>query len=457
MVVTCSGLFDPVVLERQLSPRFQNLTASPAAEPARLMMDSVFMSYPDTDGNFVQQFQTTGFDSRVFELYLFAYLSDAGYSLDRSHPSPDFVVADAHGATVALEATTVNPTQSNSPQAPAHPPWDLSDEELQQKLDNELPIRFGSPLFSKLQMRYWELEHCRHLPLVLAIEAFHEEGSLFYSDNALTKYLYGLRHTAHWTHDGKLLVRANPIDQHQLGDKVIPSNFFNQPLAEHISAVIFSNSGTYSKFLRMGYQAGFHRGNLEITRVGHCYDPDPNSAKPFVFEYDLDSHPFLETWGQGLMVFHNPNALRPIPRDFFVDAARSYIDNDQLAADLPPFYPYMSITRTVVLKEVCPSTRGGIVLAPILKSEFVALPLKKLPSADRILQEREWYADPTQNVIGTVVLDLVDDDWSFVALQRDELGDFRPVRYAVSLKKREDARKELLAAMRAILARGSAA
>jgi len=157
------------------------------------------------------------------------------------------------------------------------------------------------------------------------------------------------------------------------------------------------------------------------------------------------------------MVFHNPNALRPIPRDFFLDAARSYIDNDQLAADMPPFHPYMSITRTVVLKEVCPSARGGIVLAPILKSEFAALPLKKLPSADRILQEREWYADPTQNVIGTVVLDLVDDDWSFVALQRDELGDFRPVRYAVSLKKREDARKELLAAMGAILAQGSAA
>jgi len=36
--------------------------------------------YEDTDGNFVEQFQTTAFDACIWELYLFATFTELGYS-----------------------------------------------------------------------------------------------------------------------------------------------------------------------------------------------------------------------------------------------------------------------------------------------------------------------------------------------------------------------------------------
>jgi hypothetical protein len=37
--------------------------------------------YEDADGNFVEQFQTTGFNARLWELYLFTTLVETGYGL----------------------------------------------------------------------------------------------------------------------------------------------------------------------------------------------------------------------------------------------------------------------------------------------------------------------------------------------------------------------------------------
>ncbi len=47
--------------------------------------------YEDIDGNFVEQFQTTGFNARVWELYLFAALTEANLRLERPDPAPDFL------------------------------------------------------------------------------------------------------------------------------------------------------------------------------------------------------------------------------------------------------------------------------------------------------------------------------------------------------------------------------
>jgi len=56
----------------------------------------------------------------------------------------------------------------------------------------------GSPLFSKLQKKYWELEHCRDMPFVVAIEAFHDDESLAMTDSALAGYLFGLQQQGAW-------------------------------------------------------------------------------------------------------------------------------------------------------------------------------------------------------------------------------------------------------------------
>src|SRR5438270_10239 len=101
-------LFDLVVANGDVHSSFEALRTQSASRPARWMIDRVFENFFDSDGNFVQQIQSTGFDARIFELYLFAYFYYSGFDIERPTPAPDFIVS-LNGKRVAVEATTVNP------------------------------------------------------------------------------------------------------------------------------------------------------------------------------------------------------------------------------------------------------------------------------------------------------------------------------------------------------------
>jgi len=287
-------LFKPVVAPGKLHPFFKRLRTAPTYEPARQMLDEIFQSFDDPEGNFLEQFQTTGFDARFFELYLFAYFSRSGFGVNRRHVNPDFLVS-RNGLTVAVEATTVGPPTSGALAKVGKKVSGLSEEEFAEYRQNELPIRFGSPLFSKLNKRYWEREHCRNLPFVIAIEAFHDEQALMFSVSALSRFLFGADQTATFLYGGKLKIDTDRVTAHSVGEKTVPSNFFAQPDSEHISAVMFTNSGTISKFGRMGYQHGFGCTTTKMVRTGTCFNPDPDAKDPTLFSYDLDEPPLVES------------------------------------------------------------------------------------------------------------------------------------------------------------------
>src|SRR5271157_118380 len=99
-------LFDVVVPNEKLNEQFERIRASATSVAARLMLSDVFRDFEDPDGNFIEQFQTTGFNARFFELYLHAYFTRSGYVVDRSNPNPDFLVT-RDGTTVPIEATTL--------------------------------------------------------------------------------------------------------------------------------------------------------------------------------------------------------------------------------------------------------------------------------------------------------------------------------------------------------------
>jgi hypothetical protein len=344
-----ADLFVPLLSDERLHPGFKHLRTSGSEEPARLMINQVYQDFTDPDGDFAEQFQTAGFDARTFELYLYAYFRSSGYEIRRESPGPDFIVTGS-GVSCAVEATTTNPTDGKKRTSDGIFD-DLSPEALREKIYGELPIRFGSPLKSKLDKRYdgkpyRELEQCRDMPFVIAIEAFHDSQALFFTDAALIHYLYGLGADVSRDQEGRLIIKNIKILEHRYGHKVVPSNFFAQPDTENVSAVLFTNCGTYPKFGRMGYQAGYHRGNITMFRRGTCIHPDPNSATPAEFAYDLDFPPCEETWGQGLVVFHNPNARHPLPRYFFKDAAVHFIEHGRLCTEVPPLslIPFASIT-----------------------------------------------------------------------------------------------------------------
>lgn len=342
--------FAPVRDEALLNPDFVRLRNEEIFSPARGLIEPMMRWHDDADGNFVEQFQTTGFDQRIWELYLFATLIELGYELDQAEAVPDFCASDLV-ASFTLEAVTVGPTRQDGVIVPL-PPMDTPEHRLAY-LKQYMPIKFGSALFSKLRKEYWKRPNVAGAPFLLAIADFSSLGSMVHSCSALELYLYGIEHDGHHDESGKLIITPRKIDEHRWGNKVIPSGFFNLPGAENVSAVFVNNSGTISKFNRMGLQGGFGSGRVLMIREGTAVDHDPNALEPKIFRAVVNSEGYEEGWVEGANIFHNPNALHPVPEDWFPGAAQHHLLPDgQMLSTTPDFHPYSSTTRQAAPMDV---------------------------------------------------------------------------------------------------------
>lgn len=452
-------LLEPIVDESKLHPSFVKILKTPAFICCREMLKTVYEDFTDPDGNFVEQFQTTGFDARFFEFYLYAYFSRSGFELNREFEKPDFLVT-RNGLTVAVEATTVNPPASGVLFDQGKKISELDEAGMYEYMTEEIPIRFGSPLLSKLRKKYWENDHCKNLPLVIAIEAFHDEDSLSVADGALMNYLYGTQTTANWNESANLVVTNEKIEKHAVGKKEIPSGFFYQPDVENISAVVFTNSGTTSKFTRMGFQHGFGNDRVAVYRRGECYTPFENAKDPTHFAYNLDYPPFVEPWGQGLTVMHNPNALHPIPHDFFCYAMQAYLHGEDVAVAydaFTPWHPFVSRTVTMnigteakeLLAKYPPAVSVGV--TPIEKEEFKRFVTCKCDIPDS--EEQGWFSDSTSSFYGTILCLNGENVWLVFLFARDEKFEFDCIYESEKFVSRTKARVHLQEQIHAHLVR----
>lgn len=339
-------LFTPVVPASRQHPSFTTVATVPGHQAARVVMQQIADRLDDVDGNFVEQFQTTGFDARVWELYLFAALEDLGLRVRRPRPSPDFECT-AGEAKFFVEAVTANPADTKSAPKPSPP---SSREQWFQALRNSQDdfdwhaVRLGSALFSKLRKGYSDLPAVRGHPLVLAIESFADIGALTQSEVPLMRYLFGR----------ELVKRRGPVDavaseralaEHTAAGKTIPSGFFFQPGAEDLSAVLFSNEGTIGKFDRMGLQAGLGDPNVRSWRIGLRHNPDRSATAPLEFSYEVGE--VVERWSDGLVFIHNPNARYPLDPGL-VPGVVHHLDVDGTIVSMgPPFQVFSSFTFTV--------------------------------------------------------------------------------------------------------------
>lgn len=307
---------------------------------ARRMIEEVALAFVDVDGNYVKDFQTTGFNARLWELGLFAFLYEQQFAIPREYDRPDFYITK-WGYPIGIEATTVNPTEGDPP------PYPSSEEELKQLRNDFMPVKFGSALHSKLQKKYWELEHMKDVPLILAVHDFCADNSMVWSAPALGDYLYGVRHSWKKSADGKLEITETAITEHVWKTKRIPSGFFNLPGSEHVSAVLFSNSTTVSKFNRLGVLAGFGPSNIRIFRTGVRHDFDPNATEGIPFHEEVVPGEYDEDWSHGMQLFHNPKARISIPQEFFQGCAHHFFDGKRRASFLPDGFIHESITQVM--------------------------------------------------------------------------------------------------------------
>lgn len=329
--------------KKRLSPLFNELISNSFYASAKNIIEPMMRWYDDADGNFIEQFQTTGFNQRIWELYLFALLTENDILFNQKEAIPDFICESFHG-DFCIEATTVNPTiiDGKEEQLPQH----HNSKDFEDIINNYYPIKYGSALFSKLNKKYWERPICKNKPLVFAVTDCLSPASGKESRYSLLCYLYGYRHETKVDDNGSVTIVPVKIEEHIWGKKVVPSGFFNLPGAENISAVIFSNDASFGKFNRMGLLNEFAPEGSEMVRTGLGIIHDANTVRSQPFCFDVGSPSYREMWSEGLEVYHNPNALYPLSRNVFPKAANHYLLADgQIESYYPDFHPLGSITN----------------------------------------------------------------------------------------------------------------
>lgn len=344
-------LFNLVVKKSRIHPYFKAIKEIPAHSAAKKLISEIAPYFIDIDGNFVEQFQTSGFNSRLWELYLFCYFHEEGLKIDREYEAPDFMLSNGD-ISVAVEAVIA---ENKTPYLEIDERRIPVDVDVEEETKNKLPLIYGSPLYSKLNhttkdknLHYWQYEHTKDIPFVIAISDFHDVFAMNMSTTALINYLYGLKHSHYYDENGDLVVVAEKIKSHtkESTGVQIPSGFFFQSGVENISAIIHSASGTISKFDRMGKQCGFDTNNTIMKRIVTVYNPEPNADKPLVREYFVDEK-CEETWGEGVSVYHNPNALIPLPKDFFPSAAQHFWEEGKIVTVNCEAHVYSSYTLLI--------------------------------------------------------------------------------------------------------------
>jgi ribosomal protein L30 len=310
----------PVVPMERLHRGFRILRSEARYSPARDIIAAMMRFYEDMDGNFIEQFQTTAFDARLWELYLFAAFAELGYAPAPELAIPDFVFWGPDGA-LGIEATSVNPG--------AAVPLPATAQELLAYIENYVPIRLGRVLRRKLEhpSPYWERPEMEGIPFVIAVQDFHIPGAMRFISAATSDYVFGLRHKLE---DGS----PELIDEHVWGE-------LRETGAENVSAIIVNAQGTLPKFNRLGHLAGFGSKQVQMIRRGVALGG--NREIPFL--RIVHAPGYTESWVEGMTVFHNPRALIPLPPDLIPGACHQFLQPDQTIVSLTPeFHPMFSET-----------------------------------------------------------------------------------------------------------------
>ncbi|MCA9500242.1 MAG: hypothetical protein KC588_13715 [Nitrospira sp.] len=322
-------IFKPLVARNRLHPDFLILLESSGYSPARQIITEIAYTFKDPDGNYIQQFQSNGFDARLWELYLYATLHELDFDIDRTYKAPDYVCSK-FDKKVIVEATTVNS------------PWQKEATTLEmlktKELEDFVVIKFGSALYSKMKKRYWERDHVKGHSFVIAVADLRRPEKLSFCAPLLMQYLYGMQQQEELDR-----ITYCQIKEHVWGKKKIPSGFFNQPDSENVSAILFSDSGTIAKFNRMGKVAEFGDPSVIMARVGERYDM-PQSAAPTPFRSIVEPGKYNEAWAEGIWIFHNPKAKIPIDKELFPNVAHVCLENGEFMIYLADAFPTWSKT-----------------------------------------------------------------------------------------------------------------
>lgn len=333
----------PVVAAERLSTNFRILSSDERYSPARGLIEAMMRFYEDTDGNFIEQFQTTAFDARVWELYLFATFIELGFAATPDLMIPDFLFSGPLGS-IGIEATTVNPPNFGNVEPPN------KKAELIAYIENYVPIKLAGVLRRKLKKKkpYWETVPMKNVPFVIAVQDFHLPRAMQIITSAMTEYAFGVRHTAYF--GGR---QIEWIKEHVWGNRREKSGFFSFPNAENVSAVIVNAHGTLPKFNRLGYLAEFGNRRVQMVRKGFARgERNQENPTPVPFLQNVHELGYTETWVEGMVVLHNPCARIKLRPEMIPGASHEFLQPDgRIMSLVPIFHPMFSQTEIRIPNE----------------------------------------------------------------------------------------------------------
>ncbi len=341
-------LFEKKFDEKKLHPSFLSLRDSKAYSSAKEIIKEIQLHYTDNDGNFIEQFQTNGFDQRMWELYLFCLFIENDFKINKLYYAPDFFLS-LNNYEFSVEAVTVSNTSNLKVKTLEGASVDMEKEKT------DMALRFGSSIYAKVKhidkkynAHYWELPHTKNKPFIIALADFHDEMSMVWSSNFLLEYLYGHEYIPNYL-EGELEILPKKINPYikENGTK-IKSGFFTNLENNFISAILSTAQGTISKFNRMGKQIGFGDKSVSIIRTSMFYNKEKDAISP-KGKVSSVNESSVELWSEGVSIYHNPNALFPLNPNLFPFAAHHFFGKDnQIYSTIPDNFSFNSITSNII-------------------------------------------------------------------------------------------------------------
>lgn len=322
---------------------------------AAWVLNQLYLALPDPDRNWAGDCQTQNFHTRIWEAHLLASFREQGLLVTQPYEAPDFRIENDRGAAAWVEAVTANPAE---PYPHVNSPRSNAPTELEERIFGPAAVRFAKTLGNKLEKEYETRAHVADHPFVIALADFHASGSMVWSREALVGYLYGFSAKAIEV-DGRKVAQAEFRD-YLLGPSKFRAGLFRGDHCPQLSAVIFTNTCSISKFNRVGITMGMPTPGRRYVRRGELFDRTEGATKGIPFSLDITSKAYREFWPQGyepwsadLEVLHNPFARHPLPMDLVPDAVHWFEQAGEIVCT-SPYETSILWSETLILPEDAP-------------------------------------------------------------------------------------------------------
>jgi hypothetical protein len=297
-------------LEGREPSKIFSMLFQPSHQNVAWLLNQLYLSLPRPDRNWAADCQTENFHTRLWEAQLLASFREQGV----------LVTQPAEPAELFFGVAA---------------------------------LRFAKTIGNKLQRNYADLEHVKGMPFAIALADFHAPASMMWSREALIGYLYGISAEAIEI-DGERVAVGGEATR-LLGASGFPAGLFRDDAHSELSAIIFTNACTLSKFNRLAITAGMPTRGRRYVRYGKMFDPGPHSLDGRPFCLDVTSEEYRDLWPQGyepwcaeLEVFHNPFARHPLPHALLPEATHWFEQGGVI--DNRAFYPNLILwSGTLVL------------------------------------------------------------------------------------------------------------